>query len=239
MPKSYHNHRDSRGPGEPVPALDLATDVPRLERALGQIADEFGTDRRDICAARVIELWTWLVAAEAAEALLARGHLPDLSSTGTKLVLDGPSGEWTAQLGSPETALDEGTLVACMRDSLAEQLDPLVETLNRLTGRPRRALWRSATDRLVGAFLWVGDELGQAQRAGGLARLAVAAPPLRGRVRTELVSLPDGAVERLQVRDGCCLYYRVPGGEPCSSCPLVPDEERGARLAAELFPQRV
>lgn len=234
MPNSYHNRRDLRGPAGPLPARDLATDVPRLERALAQIGDEFGTERSDICAARLIELWTWLVVAPAAEAMLTSGRLPDLSPEGTRLALDGPSSEWTAELGACETVADEETMLGCLRGSLAAQLDPLVATLNRLSGRPRRALWRSATDRLVGAFLWAGQEVGHPERAGGLARRAVSTAPLRGRARTEPVTLPDGGVERLQVRDGCCLYYRVPGGEPCSSCPLVPDEERGERLAAEL-----
>jgi hypothetical protein len=233
MPNSYHNRRDWSRAAWPRPAIELALDVPRLEQALGQIAEEFGTDRSDICAARLIELWVWFVVAAAAEPLLRSGRLPDLSPARTLLTLDGPSAEWTVQLGA-QAAADEETLVALLSRSLADQLEPLVETLNAITGRPRRALWRSATDRVAGAILWVGDEVGQPERAAGLARRAVSVAPLRGRALVELVTLPTGSVERLQVRDGCCLYYRVPGGEPCSSCPLVPAEERGGRLAAEL-----
>ena len=217
-----------------VPAAVLATDVDLLERALTQLAEECGTERRDICAIRLIELWTWLVAAAAAETLLTAGWIPDVSPQQTRLTFDGPSSEWAASFGGEGLAGAEGEVLAILRSSLAQQLAPLVEMLNALTARPRRALWRGATDRLAGAFIWVGEEVGEPQRGRALARLAVATPPLRGKARVERVRLPDGRDEWLQVRDGCCLNYRVPGGERCASCPLVDERDRGERLAAEL-----
>ena len=35
----------------------------------------------------------------------------------------------------------------------------------------------------------------------------------------------------LHVREGCCLYYRLPAGLKCFSCPLIDDEDR-RRLVA-------
>ena len=35
----------------------------------------------------------------------------------------------------------------------------------------------------------------------------------------------------LHVRAGCCLYYRLPAGLKCFSCPLIDDEDR-RRLVA-------
>ncbi len=35
----------------------------------------------------------------------------------------------------------------------------------------------------------------------------------------------------LHVREGCCLYYRIPAGAKCFSCPLLDDEDR-RRLVA-------
>jgi FhuF 2Fe-2S C-terminal domain len=238
-------------PGETfVGAEELARDREQLTIALARIGSEFGTERADICAARLIELWAWLVAAPAAGALLVASRLPDVAPENTLISLAGGTAEWAAAFASgrfygldadpysahPDAAVvaDEAELLARLNASLAAQLDPLVESLNELARRPRRALWRGATDRLVGAFLWVGEAVGAAERGRSLAQRAVAiAPPLHGRARTQLVQLPGCEANLIQVRDGCCLYYRVPGGERCSSCPLVCDSERAARLAAE------
>jgi FhuF 2Fe-2S C-terminal domain len=43
----------------------------------------------------------------------------------------------------------------------------------------------------------------------------------------------DGGVERVQLRNGCCLWHRIPGEAKCSTCPLLDPAERGARLLAE------
>jgi hypothetical protein len=39
--------------------------------------------------------------------------------------------------------------------------------------------------------------------------------------------------EPVLVRNGCCLWHRVPGEPKCSTCPLLAEHERGARLTAE------
>jgi hypothetical protein len=236
--------------GHFVGAEGLARDRDQLAIALARIGSEFGTERADICAARLVELWVWLVAAPAAGALLVASRLPDVAPENTLISLAGGTAEWAAAFASgrfygldadpcsahPDAAVvtDEAALLARLNVSLAAQLDPLVESLNELARRPRRALWRGATDRLVGAFLWAGEAVGAAERGRSLARRTVAtAPPLHGRARTQLVQLAGREAELIQLRDGCCLYYRVPGGERCSSCPLVCDSERPARLAAE------
>lgn len=63
-----------------VGAARLVEDDEELRVALAEIAGNLGTDRDDVCAAQLIELWTWLVAAPVAAGLVARGRLPDVSS---------------------------------------------------------------------------------------------------------------------------------------------------------------
>jgi ferric iron reductase protein FhuF len=111
-------------------------------------------------------------------------------------------------------------------------LAPLVGTLNRVARRPERALWRGAADRVAGAFLWIGEELGARERARALARGAVGSvPELRAKVRIHRVG--NGAKEtHVHLRHGCCIYYRVPGAPKCIGCPLVTDAERIRRVAA-------
>ena len=108
--------------------------------------------------------------------------------------------------------------------------------LNRIGRRPERALWRGAADRVAGAFLWIGEQLGARERAHALARAAVgSAPPLGARVRTQRVG--SGPHEtHVHLRAGCCLYNRAPGAPKCIGCPLVTDAERHRRVASPTSP---
>jgi hypothetical protein len=112
----------------------------------------------------------------------------------------------------------------------------LIETIAVRTRPPRRALWRGATDQLVGAFTRAGAALGCEADALALARIAGdGEKPLRAEVRIERFELEDLPPYTMHLRDGCCLYYRVDGRPPnCSNCPLVDDERRVELLAAEL-----
>lgn len=128
----------------------------------------------------------------------------------------------------------EDELLVLLNASLVrDHLGPIVEHLNALSGRPRAALWRSAADRLAGAFLWLGERMGCEPRASELARRALGfGPPLAGRVRTQPVRA-QGRTRHVTLRDGCCLYYRVPGATMCLSCPLMDEGERARRAFAE------
>jgi Ferric iron reductase FhuF-like transporter/FhuF 2Fe-2S C-terminal domain len=229
-----------------VPADRLAHDPDALREALAEIRGALGTDRDDVCAAQLVELWTWLVAAPAAAALVGGGRLPDVGSGNVLLRARGGLADWRAGLrsrrfhalpGDPDSkhpdavpAADEHELLRRLGAMLVRaHLAPLVERLNRIARRPERALWRGVADRVAGAFLWIGDELGERERSRSLARGAVeSAPELEARIRIQHVrSGPDET--RVHLRHGCCLYYRVPGGVKCIGCPLVSDEERARR----------
>jgi ferric iron reductase protein FhuF len=118
---------------------------------------------------------------------------------------------------------DEAALLDHLRTTLADDhITPLAEAVNDATQRPLSALTRSATDRLVAAIVWVGELIGRRDRACELARAVTDG-------HAELRMLKAGESESLlHVREGCCLYYRVPGGTKCWSCPLLHDDERRA-----------
>jgi hypothetical protein len=221
----------------------------RLTSALDAVGRSLGTDRPDIRGQRLVELCTWRLAVTAAAGLLGDSRLPDLGAANVRVWVgdDPPDGIGTAlrrpafqalpsdpDAAHPDAspAPDEAALLARLRDVLArEHLAPLVDAVNLATKRPRRALWRSATDRLAAALVWVGELSGSSARACALARIAVAgAPPLNG--RAELRTLRAGEIDLLlHVREGCCLYYRIPGNPKCFSCPLLADDERRALIA--------
>ncbi|HEY8581807.1 MAG TPA: IucA/IucC family C-terminal-domain containing protein [Capillimicrobium sp.] len=222
------------GPGW-VGADEGCRDEALLESMLDGVADLYLTDRRDIMAARVLEVWAFNVASPAAAALLTARRLPDVRAA--NVVMDPVTGSVALRrptflclpgdpaAGHPDARVvpDDAALVAELRRALAdEHLAPLVETLNRMTRRPARALWRGAADRVVGAFEWAGQQLDCLDDAYGLATACLRGAPGPLSARVELVEAADGTVGH--VRDGCCLYWRVPActdGEPCPTCPLA------------------
>jgi Ferric iron reductase FhuF-like transporter/FhuF 2Fe-2S C-terminal domain len=233
-----------------VPADRLARDPAGLQEALDEIGASLKTDRADVCAAQLLELWTWLVAAPAAAGIVVGSRLPDVSSGNVLLRPRGGLADWRAGLrttrfhalpSDPEAGHPDARAASDQRDLLRrlqamlvqEHLGPLVAALNRIGRRPERALWRGAADRVAGAFLWIGEQLGARERSYALARDAVgSAPPLGAKVRTQRVG--SGAQEtRVHLRAGCCLYYRAPAAAKCIGCPLVSDAERVRRVLAE------
>lgn len=216
---------------------------PGLDAALALAADSFGTDRADIAGQRVIELVAWRLAVPAAAHLLAAERLPDLSADNVQMWLgaEPPDGVGTAlrrprfyalasdpEAGHPDAlpVADEHAQFERLARSLTD-LAPLIGAVCAATERPEAALWRSATDRLVAALVWVGQTTGRTERVRELAPAVVA--PLHA--HAELRTLQAGGTEQLlHVREGCCLYYRVPGGTKCWSCPLLGDAERRALI---------
>ena len=228
-----------------VAAERLAHDPAALRAALAEIRAPLNLDRDDVCAGLLVELWTWLVAAPAAAGLVAGSRLPDVSSGNVLLRAQGGLADWRVGLrserfhalpadpdaGHPHAvpAADERELLGRLGRMLVHaHLAPLVETLNGLALRPERALWRGAADRLAGAFIWIGDQLGSRERSHALARGAArAAPRLQAKIRVQQVNGTE-----VHLRHGCCLYYRVPDAPKCIGCPLVTDAERARRVAS-------
>jgi hypothetical protein len=247
-------HAPPHPPGPWRAADRLAQDDDAIAALLAQVGAEWRCERRDVQAMRVVEVWAWTVAFPAAAAILLDGRLPDVRAANV-LLAHGPDAPWPPiALRAPRFAALPGdaaadhadvTRLAPDRDALARELHaqlteahlaPLVERAAALTGRARRALWRGAGDRVAQAFVLVGDALGQPAAGERLASGALApGAPLPNRPPVVVRAFPraDGSDERVQLRDGCCLYYHVPdAGEHCLGCPLLDDEARAARVAA-------
>jgi ferric iron reductase protein FhuF len=126
-----------------------------------------------------------------------------------------------------------GETEAELVDLLVSELGPMIEVVNEISRRPRSALWRGAGDRLAQALVLAGEELGTPEDGEASARRALAIPgPLSGAVRFARVRAADG-FEHIQLRNGCCLWHRIPGEGKCSNCPLLDADERAGRLLAE------
>jgi hypothetical protein len=213
----------------------------------------YDTARSDIRGNRLLEIWTWLMATPAAATLLLDRRLPDVGADNVTVVpglwVDPApvalrSGRFWCLPGDAAVDHPDATIVGVERALVLElhamlrerHLPELIETIAVRSRRGRRALWRGATDQLVGAFTRAGTALGCEADALALARIAGDGErPMRAPVRIERFELDDLPPYTMHLRDGCCLYYRVDGRPPhCSNCPLVDDDRRVQLLTAEL-----
>ena len=103
----------------------------------------------------------------------------------------------------------------------AELVGLLAPAVGALGGaRSTRALWRSVSDRLAQAVLWVGEATGQRDAATELLADALAAPTLlQAPLRVEQ-PIDRGPLSRR--RTGCCLANRVPSLGRCEDCSVRP-----------------
>ncbi|KGI81194.1 hypothetical protein IL38_13220 [Actinopolyspora erythraea] len=120
-------------------------------------------------------------------------------------------------------------------ESLAEALHQTLErsiTSVAATARIRHLpLWAIATDAIAGCLLWAGRAEGAPERATALAEPLVAAigGPMPAPRYTEIGS-QSGTSRLFTKRTSCCLLYRAPGEDKCSSCPGRSPERRHALL---------
>lgn len=242
--------------GRPEGWLDIdavAGDRDRFLAAMEYAAAGYDTARMDIKGNRFLEIWTWLVATPAAATILLDRRLPDIAAANLA-VHPQPFGEIApVALRSPRfwclpvdpaaghadatVVEDERALVLELNAMLARRhLPALVAATNAHCRRGQRALWRSATDQLIGAFTRAGAALEREDDAVALARIAgEGETPMRTEVRIRRFELDGLPSHTMHLRDGCCLYYRVNGRPPnCSNCPLIDEERRVELLAAEL-----
>jgi hypothetical protein len=190
---------------------------PRLHEALAYCGTSLGTDRDDIRGQRLIEVVTWCLAVPSAHALLGGDELPDLRHAWVWIEADPPGG---VALTLPREERTQGTLIA-LRSAIHAHLAPLITAVNRATRRPEKALERAVEDRIAAALVWVGELTQRRERAQAL---------LDGEAEIRMLDLGTHEL-LLHVREGCCLYYRLPAGLKCFSCPLIDDEDR-RRLVA-------
>jgi ferric iron reductase protein FhuF len=235
------------GPGW-HPATALARGGPALDGALSAFRAALGTPRADVAASLWLEAYVAALAGPAVALLVLDARLPDLDAAQVAVRLDEEArpdrialveGRFLALADDPAAADpravalgDDAALASVLHAALVAHLGPLVRALQDRSGRPGRALWRSATDVVAGAFLFGGEVLGLREAGMAWGRRVVGGPaPLHGPPGYE-VQVHHGIALPMRVREGCCLGWRVPGARTCTTCPLTTDAERAGRLSA-------
>lgn len=141
-------------------------------------------------------------------------------------------GDPAARLPGARVVPDEESLRDELRAAVAEHIEPLLEGFGPRMRRGKRALWGMATDEVVEGLWYIGNRLGEEQRAmdelalllPGTAKPYVGSPGFR--------SLTGPAGEQLPTRDraSCCLFYTLRPDDTCVTCPRTCDTARIARL---------
>ena len=140
--------------------------------------------------------------------------------------------------GSHSTAV-LGTDLDQLGSALGASLAAVITTLGAFTRGRERPLWAIATDAIANRLLWAGEAVGRVREATDMAGpiIAAAGRHLPAPRYVDITADADydfgvgkPATRRFVHRASCCLLYRVPDEEMCTSCPGRPPAERAELL---------
>jgi hypothetical protein len=220
-----------------------------LRAVLGRIGDGMRTKNRKVIAAAFALRFGWSAAAGVGPYLVGE-CVPDLSLDNMSIRFD-PSGFFervslhrpraTAIRGvvdpDPDIALVEGRadLLACLRDALFESARPVVNAMYAWSRFPARAIWGQLMSSWAAPFVLVLTRT----RAVGAAEVVALTRALFDDPRPAFAMCPTftattsaGRPAIRERRATCCLYYRLPEGSYCPSCPLARVDESVRRARA-------
>jgi hypothetical protein len=235
-------------PADWLPASAVVRASPVLVDLLARATTTSATGRADIGGTLLAEGYAWALTVRAVGTLLFGARIPAMAADEVSLELAAGDATITGvafaggaygvagddREGDPSLVVlaDEDALLARLHEELEAHLEPLLEAIAAATGRPLRALWRSAGDRLGGAFLWLGEVIGVRERAWELGtRCMQSGGPLAVGAGFRVVE-HAGIAEPTRNRRSCCLIWRAEGQGTCFTCPLTTEAERRSRLAA-------
>lgn len=231
-----------------------AADSPHLDRLFGQVGAAHATAKRDVMASFCFGSIGWLVAAVAVGAYLVDRRVPTLAPESVLFRFNEQGMATEATLlsdrfaalpndpaaGDPAATIvpGEGELRAVLRGELAGHLAPLVDAVRARAPLGTRALWLAVADDVAWAAIQHTKEGGNLDRtrATVLALIDDRAAPWRGRTGVIEVAWREKR-ECFVERAACCLSYKLPTAEKCTTCPLRPAEERFSRLQTYLAEQ--
>lgn len=143
-------------------------------------------------------------------------------------------GDPAARLPGARVVPDEEALRAEVRAAVAEHLEPLLAAFGPRMRRRGRALWGMATDEIVEGLWYLGELLGEEERAVRELELLLpgATRPYIGTAGFRELTGPDGHSLRTRDRVSCCMYYTLRPDDTCGTCPRTCDADRVAKITA-------
>jgi ferric iron reductase protein FhuF len=224
-----------------------------LNEILARVAEHYKSDSRQ----PAVSLWfghhSFTVMAVAIAFYLTENRVPDLrpesvwarfepsTGSGEALALAWRGRTFAALPDDPAAAHPDCIVLPTrealrdyLRSALIAHLIPLVEALRMRSSFGKPGLWSLASDSCASAFTWIAELIGDVSFGVAEARAfnATRSPLQRRRDFIHIEHL--GLTYEMTDRTSCCLYYKVDGGEYCSTCPHRPMDERVERIKSWL-----
>lgn len=212
------------------------TDDPRPMRTmLDVVGAEVGSQRRDVQASLFLEAYAWRLVLPLAGALLAERRV--VAPTVSEVLLrpaDGrpeelrlTPGPFTTLPDDPaanhhdaEVAQGAEALARAFEHALLAHFAVIVEALYAVSGRAKRALWRTVGDRTATALLYAGLAVDDRHAGERVAHQVLRqTPPLEMTAAYTTILCTDGP-KHVHLRRGCCLWWRSSAATRCATCPL-------------------
>ncbi|WP_371663393.1 (2Fe-2S)-binding protein [Streptomyces sp. NBC_00280] len=129
---------------------------------------------------------------------------------------------------------DEEALRGEVRAALTEHLEPLLGGFGPRMRRRGRALWGVVTDDVVEGLHYIGQVVGEADRARRELEqlLPGSTRPFVGSAGFRDATGPDGATPPTRDRASCCFFYTIRPDEMCDNCPRTCENTRAAKPTA-------
>ncbi|MGH8908425.1 MAG: IucA/IucC family C-terminal-domain containing protein [Egibacteraceae bacterium] len=240
-------------PAEPY-WLEAATIRERLDGLMAAIGVRYRTTDQAVTGTFLLNTYVRAIVGPALASLATERRVPDVAPDNVAFRF-GPDGivqelalaapRFAALPEDPDADHPDATILAdvtALRGWLRERLlcghlADLVPLLRARTRRGPRALWGTASDMCSGVFAILAEAEGSVKAAEELdaesrAFLATGPPLLVGPPLCPVMHAGGMAAGRQRLT--CCLAYRLPDYEMCTSCPGVHPAERERRLRAQL-----
>ncbi|HXX68777.1 MAG TPA: (2Fe-2S)-binding protein [Polyangiaceae bacterium] len=241
--------------GEPegplwIRGTDLSTpERGKLRELLDRIGTRLETSNRKIVAAAFALRFGWSSAAAIGPYLVAR-CVPDLRLENTSLRFGESTLFERAAIHRPRGAMlrsdvgaahpdvtvvdDLSALRDHLRDVLVAHARPVVDGLYSWSRFPKRAIWGQIFSSWGTPMTQILSSTGTTT-AEGAAEVATAFfddPRPEFAMRPRFYTVTSRGESRAYHRRGsCCLYYKLPKGSLCASCPLLPSGDASRALA--------
>ena len=224
-------------------------DLPQWIDAHMQVAAGiYGTSDRRALTAMLLLTYGWCLAAPAIASYLLEAKVPrmvgniSLRAAGGGLEVTYLRDEGAVLASDPASVLpgavglrDGEELRAWLREELMNSFGPVVSGLADVSPFRERTLWGMLADRWGDVCVWVGRVTSTLDTSLQEGQKLLGAPGVPWRRVPEFVYLErDGRGQPFLLRTTCCLHYKLPGGRHCSTCPLLPEDERERRMLADL-----
>jgi hypothetical protein len=121
-------------------------------------------------------------------------------------------------------------LLGWLRASLVQQAEPVVAALYDWSHFSLRGMWGMITSSWGSQFINIVGEMDGQERGLPQVRQFFAGNDLAAQMQPHFYPITyNGVTHVYHRRSSCCRYYKIPQGEYCASCPIVPRAERVQR----------